>query len=32
VRLVSQHADEWLSQLREAMASVEEVRARGPVL
>ncbi len=30
VRLVSQHADEWLTQLREAMASVEEVRARGP--
>jgi hypothetical protein len=32
VRLVGQHADEWLSQLREAMASVEEVRARGPVV
>jgi hypothetical protein len=32
VRLVAQHADEWLSQLREAMASVEEVRARGPEL
>ena len=30
VRLVGQHADGWLSQLREAMASVEEVRARGP--
>jgi hypothetical protein len=30
VRLVGQHAEEWLSQLREAMASVEEVRARGP--
>jgi hypothetical protein len=30
VRLVAQHTDEWLSQLREAMASVEEVRARGP--
>ncbi len=32
VRLVAQHADDWLSQLREAMASVEEVRARGPQL
>ena len=30
VRLVGQHAEEWLSQLREAMSSVEEVRARGP--
>ena len=30
VRLVAQHADEWLTQLRDAMASVEEVRARGP--
>src|SRR6185436_2903191 len=32
VRLVGQHADEWLGQLRDAMASVEEVRARGPQL
>jgi hypothetical protein len=32
VRLVGQHADEWLTQLREAMASVEEVRGRGPVV
>ncbi len=30
VRLVGQHADEWLTELRDAMASVEEVRARGP--
>ena len=30
VRLVGQHADEWLSELRNAMASVEEVRGRGP--
>jgi hypothetical protein len=32
VRLVGEHADEWLRELREAMASVEEVRARGPQL
>jgi hypothetical protein len=30
VRLVGQHADQWLTELRDAMASVEEVRARGP--
>ena len=30
VRLVAQHTDEWLGELRAAMASVEEVRARGP--
>src|SRR3954470_4922579 len=30
VRLVGQHTDEWLTQLRDAMASVEEVRGRGP--
>jgi hypothetical protein len=30
VRLVGQHADDWLSELRDAMASVEEVRGRGP--
>lgn len=30
VRLVGQHAEEWLTELRTAMASVEEVRARGP--
>ncbi len=30
VRLVGSHADEWLTELRAAMASVEEVRARGP--
>ena len=30
VRLVGQHAEEWLTELRDAMASVEEVRARGP--
>jgi hypothetical protein len=30
VRLVGQHADDWLTELRTAMASVEEVRSRGP--
>lgn len=30
VRLVGQHAEDWLTELREAMASVEEVRGRGP--
>lgn len=30
VRLVAQHTDDWLTELRDAMASVEEVRGRGP--
>src|SRR5215203_5871651 len=30
VRLVGQHTEEWLAELRDAMASVEEVRGRGP--
>lgn len=30
VRLVGRNAEEWLAELRAAMASVEEVRARGP--
>ena len=30
VRLVGQHTDDWLTELRDAMASVEEVRGRGP--
>lgn len=30
VRLVGQHEDDWLAELREAMESVEEVRRRGP--
>ena len=32
VRLVGEHADEWLGQLREAMTAVERVRAEGPNL
>lgn len=32
VRLVGRHADEWLGELRDAMASVEEVRGRGPTV
>jgi hypothetical protein len=30
VRLVSQHEADWIRDLRDAMTSVEEVRARGP--
>ncbi len=30
VRLVARHESEWIEQLRAAMASVEEVRNRGP--
>lgn len=30
VRLVGQHEDDWLAELREAMTSVQEVRRRGP--
>ena len=30
VRLVGQHEDDWLSELRDAMASVADVRAKGP--
>jgi hypothetical protein len=30
VRLVGEHTEQWLSELRQAMASVEEIRARGP--
>jgi hypothetical protein len=30
VRLVGQHADEWLSELRVAMARVDDLRAQGP--
>ena len=30
VRLVGQHEDDWLSELRQAMESVADVRAKGP--
>jgi hypothetical protein len=30
VRLVGQHEDDWLSELREAMTTVADVRDRGP--
>jgi hypothetical protein len=30
VRLVGQHEDDWLRELREAMSSVADVRAKGP--
>jgi len=30
VKLVGQHSDDWLAELREAMTHVEEVRSRGP--
>jgi len=30
VRLVGQHEDEWLGELREAMQSVADVRSKGP--
>jgi hypothetical protein len=32
VRLVGEHADEWLGQLREAMAEVDKLRGEGPSL
>ncbi|MGB3444232.1 MAG: hypothetical protein WBA97_36295 [Actinophytocola sp.] len=32
VRLVGEHADEWLSELRGAMSKVEDLRAKGPEL
>ena len=32
VRLVGQHADAWLGELREAMSDVERLRAEGPSL
>jgi hypothetical protein len=30
VRLVGQHADDWLAELRDAMAKVDDLRAKGP--
>jgi Arc/MetJ-type ribon-helix-helix transcriptional regulator len=30
VRLVAEHADDWLSELRAAMAKVDELRQRRP--
>lgn len=32
VRLVGEHADEWLGELRDAMQKVDELRTRGPEL
>jgi hypothetical protein len=32
VRLVGEHADQWLGELRTAMSSVDELRRRGPDL
>jgi hypothetical protein len=32
VRLVGEHADEWLGKLREAMTTVDDLRAEGPDL
>jgi hypothetical protein len=32
VRLVGEHADEWLGKLREAMSTVDDLRAEGPNL
>ena len=29
-RLVGQHADDWLAELRSAMAKVDDLRAKGP--
>jgi hypothetical protein len=30
VRLVGEHEDDWLAELRQAMSHVAEVRAKGP--
>ena len=32
VRLVGEHADEWLAQLRDAMSEVDKLRGEGPAL
>ncbi len=30
VRLAGQHSEQWLAELRDAMAKVDELRADGP--
>jgi hypothetical protein len=32
VRLVGEHADDWLTELRNAMSKVDDLRAKGPEL
>jgi hypothetical protein len=32
VRLVGEHADTWLTELREAMTRVDDLKAQGPDL
>jgi hypothetical protein len=32
VRLVGEHTDEWLGKLRDAMSTVDDLRAEGPGL
>lgn len=32
VRLVGEHAEEWLAELKQAMSAVDDLRARGPQL
>jgi len=32
VRLVGEHAEQWLGELQEVMATVDDLRARGPEL
>jgi len=32
VRLVGQHEEDWLRELREAMQSVADVRSKGPAV
>jgi hypothetical protein len=32
VRLVGEHADSWLGELREAMSKVDDLRSKGPDL
>ncbi|TDV47042.1 hypothetical protein [Actinophytocola oryzae] len=32
VRMVGEHAEEWLTELREAMSKVDDLRAKGPEL